>query len=336
MASTLYLEGNFLPDFWLKPNLFYQKLASSKSKVILISDSLAPDLKSWLQVKNPELNYHYFDPNSAAEFLDNPESLESLSQYQLFIEDREGSIPKEIYTKSLNARPHKAFVLARWIDWVASSKSTLTAAFTSLSVTKSVINRPSELYQFVDLFPESEPLVLLWQEAIHNVPMEAYYIFNKDKGKLKPFSVFDSNQKIMLSELVPRDDSSSRIMPDLKDVTLALERIEQLIETTQQREEMEENIPKNQLTAEISKLKQLVERQLLLEYGWGENDFDEARGEPFKDIKALIHAVPEEGAEANVKAPLERSEENAPLSNPMTQIWTGVPRTSPESNDAED
>ncbi|USI65310.1 hypothetical protein QR692_09975 [Lactococcus petauri] len=306
MTSTLYLEGNFLPDYWIKPNLFYQKLALAQSKVILISDSIAPDLKSWLQEKNPSLDYRYFDSETASLFLSKKENLESISNYHLFIEDRDGSIPKDIYIKALNAGPMKAFVLARWIDWVGSSKSTFTAAFTSLSVTKSVINHPSELYQFVTLYPESEALVMQVQDDLAYTPMGAYYIFNKGSTKIKPFSIYDANQRKTLEVLKGKHISKEEQALDLTDLFLGLRKIEEMMES---REEKEGKVPAlsfENITSEFTALKELLERHLALEYGIAPSESKEAEMS-YKSVHELIHGKAKEGKES----PHEESEESA-------------------------
>jgi|GEM_PF-5575220 len=292
MASTLYLEGNFLPDFWLKPNLFYQKLALCKSKVLLISDSIAPDLKAWLKEKNPNLDYQYLDSEGAQAFLDAEHNLTALQHIQLFIEDRNGSLPKDIYRVALNAGPPQAFVLARWIDWVGSSKSTLTAAFMSLSVTKSVINHPSELYQFVDLFPESEALVLKGQHALSLVPMGAYYIFNKGSTKIQPFSIYDSNQRQTLDNLEVTEEAREP-SPDFTDLFLALRKIEELLEGREEEKESKSPLLQETVSQELSALKQLLSRHLSLEYGL---ELSQAVQEPsisFKGVTELIHGPKE-------------------------------------------
>lgn len=345
MVSTLYLEGNFLPDFWKKPNLFYQKLSASKSKVILISDSVNSDLTSWLKSCQPNLEYQHFNVNTALEYLSNKEHLANLKYFNLFIEDRDGSIPKEIYIKSLNSLPKKAFVLARWIDWVGSSKSTLTAAFTSLSVTKSVINHPSELYQFVDLFPKSEPFVLAWQDEIHNVPMGAYYIFNQGNENLNPFSVFDSNQKSMITQISTIKSSKKETSPDLKDLFLALERIEQIVEGSRSQEDQAIQPKEEQINQMFLELKHMLEKHFLLEFGFSQPNNDNFEPIEFKDLNSIIYPEKEKVEPKNQevldmsKVPPETvsditSEEKT--TNPIAKIWAGMPRTSPESNGAED
>lgn len=336
MTTTLYLEGNFLPDFWLKPNLFYQKLATSKYPVILISDSVAPDLILWLKEKNPLLNLQYFNPMDAAEFLKVKEHLSKLSAYQLFVEDRDGSIPKEIYTQSLNAGPSKAFVLARWIDWVASSKSTFTSAFSSLSISKSVINNPSELYQFVDLFPESESLVLLWQKAINTVPMGAYYIFNKGNQKLPPFSIYDSNQRRTFTG--SSGDSISNLAPshDLTDLSLTLERMESLIESFKKEYVKEDGKQINKISTELLGLKSLIVRYLKLEFGLEENEVLPEIKSEFKSVEELISKEKNKQTQTN----LSDAEQTVTIESTVSkeEVVKGenkLPRASPTKSNPE-
>ena len=305
MTATLYLEGNFLPDFTLRPNLFYLKLAKATREVLLISDVVSTDLSQWLKLQNPNLILTYLSTTEALTYLKNADHLKKLSQMELFIEDRDGSIPKEIYRLALNAFPIKAYVLARWIDWVSSSKSTLTVGFQSLSVTKSVINQASELYQFVELFPESETDVLQWQKELHRVPMGAYYLFHKGNPKLPAFSIYDSNQGQMIREEPSLEISTEKL--DVKDLFLTLERIEELLssKTNQNSTQRSEEKPK-----ELEELKLLIRQYLRFEYG-----LDKVAPEnenPIRGFKELIYEthVPEKTGEAQETEEIIKKEES--------------------------
>jgi hypothetical protein len=198
MSITLYLEANFITD--KKQNPFFSKLLNSSGDLLYVASSYLQGTDLFIEGKL----------KATQQFIQTPE--ENLEEYltqrginedcTVFIDDTSGDLKKNTLTTLLNSSAKAVFILARFDDWLhgEENKYTLSNGFDSFLIARPVITNPQRLIEFVNIFPEAEEKVLDWVEHPRKLPVNSYYVFNKQQYKgVDYFSIYDSRHLNFIS-----------------------------------------------------------------------------------------------------------------------------------------
>ncbi|AYF99828.1 hypothetical protein [Lactococcus allomyrinae] len=212
MGITLYLEANFITN--KSQNPFFSKIINSAGNLLYVASSYLQGTDAFLEGKL----------KASQQFIQTPEEKldESIAggiieeNCTMFIDDALGDLKKSTLTKLLNSNVRAIFILARFEDWLhgPENKYTLSNGFDSFLISRPVITNPQRLLEFVNIFPEAEEKVLDWVEHPRKLPVNSYYVFNKQQFKgVDYFSIFDPRTVSFISleeskQMLARDDKS--------------------------------------------------------------------------------------------------------------------------------
>lgn len=211
MSITLYLEANFITT--KEHNPFFAKILGTRGEILYVGKNYSLGTENFFKGKlKPEQDLIQTPEEALSEFL----GRKGVANTTIFIDDALGELKKETLTKLLNSDAQSVFVIARFEDWLhgEENKYTLSNGFDSFLISRPVITNPQRLLEFVNVFPESEEKVLDWTEHPRKLPVNSYYVFNKNKTKnLDYFAIFDSKNISFISleeskQSLPRDDKS--------------------------------------------------------------------------------------------------------------------------------
>ncbi|MDT2909309.1 hypothetical protein [Lactococcus lactis] len=260
MTKTLYLEGEFPSQLQVNP--FFSKLIRTKKKVLFISDIITDEQKTFIAGNNRSQEIRYSTQDIILEVILKFDSLErviieldkmfdGLINYDLFIEDRDGSLDKRLITTLLNYKFENAYILARSIDWTPSSKSTMTKAFDCIMISKTNIVSEQELFKYVSIFPDSEDALIHWLETSVQLSANSYYGFLKKNAnsKVPLFMVLDGKSRKFITEgydaisITSKKDNSQYINDKLFELGAAINYIVNSLD--KQQEQTPNNVNSN-------------------------------------------------------------------------------------------